>query len=77
MHSFGEPARTNYDFWLNEEVSIPTTDHRTGRNEVKIEKLRYIREYKHLENIVDANRKRSAFNLKESRLGENLYYRSP
>ena len=56
-----------YDFWLDEEVSIPTTDHRTDRNEVKIEKLRYIREYKHLENIVDENRKRSAFNLKESR----------
>ena len=36
-----------HDFGLNEEVSIPNADHRTGRNEVKIEKLRYMRECKH------------------------------
>lgn len=62
----GNETSTHLDFQLNEEVSTPTTDHRRGRNEVKIEKLRYIREYKHLENIVDAYRKEVLVTLKKT-----------
>ena len=46
-----------YDYWLNEKVSIPTTDRRSGRDEIKIGKLQYLREYKHLANIQDDNQK--------------------
>ena len=28
-----------YNYWLNEKVSIPTTDRRSGRDEMKIGKL--------------------------------------
>ena len=40
-----------YDYWLNKKVSIPTTDRRSGRDEIKIGKFQYLQEYKHLANI--------------------------
>ena len=42
-----------YDFWLDENVSIRTTDRRSGRHEVTIGKLRYIKELQHLEHVED------------------------
>ena len=44
-----------YDFWLDENVSIPSTDKRSGCQEVRIGKLQYIKELKHLEHISDEN----------------------
>ena len=44
-----------YDFWLYKNVSIPSTDRRSGRHEVRISKLQYIKELKHLEHISHEN----------------------
>ena len=44
-----------YDFWLLPENSIQTTDRRTGRDEVRITKMSYLRDYKHLQKIEDSN----------------------
>ena len=55
-----------YNFWLNEKNSIPTTDRRSGRDEIKVGKLRYLREYKHLTNIQDDNCKEKEIILKKT-----------
>ena len=56
----------SYNFWLNEEVYLQTKGNRTGWNEVKTEKLRYMREYKHLENTAYVNRKEVPVTLKKT-----------
>ena len=55
-----------YDFWLDENVSIPSTDRRSGRHEVRIGKLQYIKELKHLEHISDENCKEKDVTLKKT-----------
>ena len=55
-----------YDFWLDENVSIPSTDRRSGRHEVRIGKLQYIKELKHLEHISDENCKEKGVTLKNT-----------
>lgn len=40
-----------YDFWLDEDIFITSTNWRSGHNEVRIDNLRYMREYKDLKNI--------------------------
>ena len=40
-----------YDFWLDEDIFITSTNWRSGRNEVRIDNLRHMREYKGLKNI--------------------------
>ena len=54
-HAFSDDKQQIYDYWLNEKISIPTTDCISGRDEIKIGKLQYWREYKHLPNIQDDN----------------------
>ena len=44
-----------YDIWLDENVSIPSTDRRSGRHKVRISKLQYIKELKHLKHISHEN----------------------
>ena len=55
-----------YDFWLDENVSIPSTVTRSGRHEVKISKLQYIKELKHLVHINDENFKEKDVTLKKT-----------
>ena len=55
-----------YDFWLDENVFIPSTDRRSGRHEVRIVKLQYINELKHLEHISNENSKEKNVTLKET-----------
>ena len=55
-----------YDFWLDENVSIPSTDRRSGRHEVRIGKLQYIKELKPLEQISDENCKEKDVTLKKT-----------
>ena len=35
-----------YDLWLNENISIPSTDCRSGHHEIRIGKLQYMQKYK-------------------------------
>ena len=55
-----------YDFWLDENVSIPSTDKRSGCQEIRIGKLQYIKELKHLEHISDENCKEKDVTLKKT-----------
>ena len=42
-----------YEFWKKPENCITSTDRRSGRDEVRIGKLKYLSQYKHLHGIVD------------------------
>ena len=55
-----------YDFCLNENVSISSTDRRFGHHEVRIGKLQSIKELKHLEHISDENCKEKDVTLKKT-----------
>ena len=55
-----------YDFWLDENVSIPSADRRSGGHEVRIGKLQYIKELSHLEHISDETCKEKDVTLKKT-----------
>ena len=43
--------QTSRNFWLDETISIPSTNRRSGQHEIRIGKVQYMQEYKHLKNI--------------------------
>ena len=56
-----------YDFRLDENVSIPSTDRRSGRHEVRIGKFQYIKELKHVDHISDENCREKDVTLKKTK----------
>ena len=55
-----------YNFWLKPENSITSTDHRSGRDEVKISKRKYLEEYRHVQSIQDENIEMKEIKLKKT-----------
>ena len=49
-----ETHKAVYQFWLQENA-IVSTDRRSGRDEARISKLEYLRDYAHCINICDTN----------------------
>ena len=50
-----ETHRAICEFWLQQENPIMSTDSRSNRDEVRISKLEYLRDYAHCTNINDTN----------------------
>ena len=44
-----------YNFWFESENSVVSNDERSERNYVRVLKLRYLTEYKHLQTLADEN----------------------
>ena len=44
-----------YNFWLTSEVAIPSVKSRNSRDIIRISKYNYVKDYKHMESIVDEN----------------------
>ena len=55
-----------YAYWLKPEVSITTVDRRNGRDEAKIAKIMYQRDFRHLQGIPDENIKAKEIVLKKT-----------
>ena len=55
-----------YNYWLKPEVSIISVDRRNGRNEIKITKMKYISQFKHLQDIDDKNIRESEIIMKKN-----------
>ena len=55
-----------YNYWLKPEVSIISVDRRNGRNETKITKMKYISQFKHLQDIDDENIRESEIIMKKT-----------
>ena len=55
-----------YNFWLKPENSVTSTDRRSGRDEVRISKRKYLEEYRHLQSIQDENKEIKEITLKKT-----------
>ena len=61
IHETNQPRRqlptetSIYNFWLEDESSVVSTDCRSGRKDVRISKFRYLAEFNHLQGIIDVN----------------------
>ena len=69
-----EKLQTIYNYWLDEEVSIPTTDDRAGRNEKRIGKLRYLTDFKHLTLLKDDEVTEKIVTLKKKQVKQKLTF---
>lgn len=63
-----------YNFWLKPENSITSTDHRSGRDEVKISKRKYLEEYRHAQSIQDENIEMKEITLKKTGTKKTVMY---
>lgn len=63
-----------YNFWLKPENSITSTDHRSGRDEVKISKRKYLEEYRHAQSIQDENIEMKEITLKKTGTKKTYMY---
>ena len=50
-----ETHKAVYEFWLNQENAIVSTDHWSSKDEVCISELEYLQDYAHCINISDTN----------------------
>ena len=65
-HSLSANTRQKiYNFWLKPENSITSTDCRSGRDEVRISKRKYLEEYRHVQSIQDENIEMKQITLKK------------
>ena len=62
----------NYEFWFLPENSIMITDRRSGRDEVRISTLKYLKDYKHFELTNDENLTEKEVVLRKSGTIKNI-----
>ena len=67
-----EDLQIVYTYWIDKEVSIPTDDTRSGRNEKRIGKLRYFIDFKHLTSLKDESVTEKEITFKKT-ANTNLY----
>ena len=63
-----------YNFWLKPENSVTSTDRRSGRDEVRLSKRKYLEEYRHLQSIQDENKEMKEITLKKTGTKKTYMY---
>ena len=61
-----------YDFWLQPETTVQTTDRRSDRDEGRVTKPSYLRVYKHLQDRNDSNK--TVKEIKMMKTGKSKFY---